>query len=106
LDSHHEIIDKLLHARQHFAYGAQLDYFDHPDLVGWTRMGDAEHPQPLAVLLSDAAGGSKWMHVGKPLTTFKDLTGHSHRSVITNADGWGEFYCEGGSVSVWTVAAA
>jgi alpha-amylase len=101
LDSHHQIINQLLYARQNFAYGDQIDYLDHPDLIGWTRMGDAEHPQKMAVILSDGAGGSKWMKVDQPLTSFKDITGHVSLSVITNADGWGEFCCNGGSVSVW-----
>jgi alpha-amylase len=101
LESHHQIIDQLLYARQNFAYGDQLDYFDHPDLIGWTRMGDSEHPHKMAILLSDGAGGSKWMNVGQPSTTFKDITGHVSALVLTNADGWGEFCCNGGSVSVW-----
>lgn len=101
LDSHNWIINKLLEARKNYAYGDQYTYFDHPDLIGWTRLGDEDHPKAMAVLLSDGAGGSKWMEVGRPNATFRDLTEHIKDPVHTNEWGWGEFYCNGGSVSVW-----
>ncbi|NET38962.1 MAG: alpha-amylase [Cyanothece sp. SIO1E1] len=101
LDSHRWLIDKFLHARKHYAYGDQYTYFDHWDIIGWTRLGDQEHPQGMAVLMSNGPGGSKWMEVGKPNATFYDLTEHVREPVLTNAYGWGEFRCNGGSVSVW-----
>lgn len=101
IPSHRWLIDKFLHVRRHHAYGPQYDYFDHPDLIGWTRLGDANHPKAMAVLLSDGPGGSKWMEVGKPDTLFWDITEHIKKPVQTNRDGWGEFRCQGGSVSVW-----
>lgn len=101
LASHQEIINTLLSARKHYAYGDQYDYFDHWDVIGWTRLGDLEHPRAMAVILSDGPGGSKWMEVGKPNTKFVDLTGHNQNSVYSNEWGWAEFYCQGGSVSVW-----
>lgn len=104
LDCHRWLIDKFLYARRHYAYGEQIDYFDHPDRVGWTRLGDETHPQGMAVLLSDGDGGSKWMNVGKPNRTFFDLTEHVLEPVQTNEWGWGEFFCLGGSVSVWVQA--
>ncbi|WP_017300632.1 alpha-amylase [Nodosilinea nodulosa] len=101
LDSHREILDRLLIGRKHFAYGPQYDYFDHPNVVGWTRLGSDSHPRAMAVLLSNGAEGTKWMEVGKPNTTFYDLTGHIPQTITTNEDGWAEFRCNGGSVSVW-----
>ncbi|MBW4691820.1 MAG: alpha-amylase [Lyngbya sp. HA4199-MV5] len=101
LDTHRWLLDKFLYARQHAAYGAQYDYFDHPNLIGWTRLGDKAHPGAIAVVMSNGAGGSKWMEVGKPNTTFTDLTEHIKTPIQTNADGWGAFACSGGSVSVW-----
>jgi len=101
MPSHRFLIDKFLHARRHHAHGPQYDYFDHGDIVGWTRLGDAAHPRAMAVLLSDGPGGSKWMEVGRPHAAFTDITGHIVDRVHTNADGWGEFRCNGGSVSVW-----
>lgn len=101
MESHKDILDRLLLARQHFAYGPQYDYFDHPDLIGWTRLGSEQHPRAMAVIMSDGPGGSKWMEVGKPNASFYDLTGHIAESIETNEHGWAEFRCNGGSVSVW-----
>jgi alpha-amylase len=101
LDSHRWLIDKFLYARKHFAYGPQYDYFDHWNTIGWTRLGDKEHPKAMAVLISDGPSGNKWMEVGKRNATFYDLTEHVKEPVRTNGDGWGEFRCNGGSVSVW-----
>ncbi|MBD1853036.1 alpha-amylase [Leptolyngbya sp. FACHB-711] len=101
LDSHRWLIDRFLFARQYFAYGAQYDYFDHWDIIGWTRLGSEQHPGAMAVIMSDGPDGSKWMEVGKPNTTFYDITEHIKEPVRTNQDGWGEFRCNGGSVSVW-----
>jgi alpha-amylase len=41
------------------------------------------------------------MEVGRPHTTFVDLTGHVHEPITTNEHGWAEWRCNGGSVSVW-----
>ncbi|MGB3402440.1 MAG: alpha-amylase [Microcoleaceae cyanobacterium] len=101
LPSHRWLIDKFLYARRHYAYGAQYDYFDHFNTIGWTRLGNAEHPQAMAVIMSDGAGGNKWMEVGKPNTKFIDLTEHITEPIYTNEWGWAEFRCNGGSVSVW-----
>jgi alpha-amylase len=101
MPSHRWLIDKFLYARQNYAYGAQYDYFDHANTIGWTRLGDAQHPKAMAVLMSNGSDGIKWMEVGKPDTEFIDLTEHIQEPVYTNEWGWGEFDCKGGSVSVW-----
>ena len=101
LDNHHWLLDKFLYARKNCAYGKQYNYFDHPNLIGWTRLGDPDHPQAMAVVMSNSCGGSKWMEVGKADTIFYDLTKHVTKTVTTNEYGWGEFPCNGGSVSVW-----
>jgi alpha-amylase len=46
------------------------------------------------------------MEVGKRDTAFIDCTGHLGGTIISNQDGWAEFHCPGGSVSVWVEAAA
>jgi alpha-amylase len=101
MDSHKPVLDRLLFARKHFAYGDQYDYFDHPDIIGWTRIGTEQKPRAMAAILSDGPGGSKWMEVRRPNTTFYDITENIKEPITTNADGWGEFRCNGGSVSVW-----
>ncbi|MGD1917558.1 MAG: alpha-amylase [Pleurocapsa sp.] len=100
LNDHHWIIDKLLYVRKKFAYGEQYDYLDDANLIGWTRLGDAEHNRAIAVVLSNGWGGKKWMEVGKPNTTFYDISEHIAEVVTTNDKGWGEFSCKGGSLSV------
>jgi alpha-amylase len=101
LTSHRTILDRLLHARHKYAYGQQYDYFDHPNTVGWTRLGTPEHPASMAVLMGNGDAGTKWMETGKPDTTYTDITGAVTTPIVTNQDGWGEFWCQGGSVSVW-----
>ncbi|MBE9077925.1 alpha-amylase [Romeria aff. gracilis LEGE 07310] len=104
LPSHRWLLDRFLAARTEFAYGDQYDYFDHANVIGWTRLGDAEHPKAMAVLLSNGAAGYKWMEVGRANTKFIDTTHHVQTPVVTNEQGWGRFQCHGGSVSVWLQA--
>ena len=99
-----QILDKLIKARKYFAYGKQNDYFDDPNIIGWTREGDIEHSDSgLAVILSDNLGGNKLMNVGKKLarSLLYDCTGNITEPVYIDDEGNGIFYCNGGSVSVW-----
>jgi len=98
------VLTKLLQARKLYAYGKQNDYFDHWDIVGWTREGDAEHANSgVAALITDGPGGSKWMYVGTKFSgkVFYDYTGNRTDTVTINSSGWGEFKVNGGSVSIW-----
>ncbi|NJK41664.1 MAG: alpha-amylase [Acaryochloridaceae cyanobacterium SU_2_1] len=101
LDSHQWLIDKFLAARRTYAYGDQYDYFDHANCIAWTRLGDEEHPGGMAVVISNGDAGSKWMDVGYPQQTYIDLTEHIDEPITTNEEGWAEFRCDAGSVSVW-----
>ena len=101
LDSHQFLIDKFLYARKTYGYGEQYDYFDHENTVGWTRLGDDEHPGGMAVVLSNGGDGTKWMEIGQPNRTYIDITEHITEPIVTNDHGWAEFRCNGGSVSVW-----
>jgi alpha-amylase len=101
IDKHQWIIDKLLLARKEYAFGTQYDYFDHANTIGWTRLGTEEHPGGMAVILSNGGNGNKWMEVGQPNKTYIDLTEHIKEPVVTNKDGWADFRCLSGSVSVW-----
>ncbi len=95
---------RMIAARSRFAFGAQHDYFDHEHIIGWTREGEEGRPgSGLAVILSDGHGGSKWMHVGQAHRgkIFADYLENVSGNVTINEYGWGEFYCAGGSVSVW-----
>jgi alpha-amylase len=97
-------LEQLLRARKSFAYGVQRDYFDYPSCIGWVRAGDAEHPgSGCAVLLSNSDKGQKRMEIGQSFAgqAFHDWLGHSSAKVVIGEDGWGDFMCEAGSVSVW-----
>jgi len=101
LASHRVLLDKFLLARQTYAYGDQYDYFDHANTIGWTRLGDPDHPGGMAVVLSNGDDGSKNMEVGHPNHTYIDITEHISESIETNDEGWADFRCNAGSVSVW-----
>lgn len=101
MDSHKWIIDKFLEVRKTYAYGEQYDYFDHANTIGWTRLGDEEHLGALAVVMSNGEAGSKWIEVGMPNCKFVDITEHISEPITSNDDGWADFTCNGGSVSVW-----
>jgi alpha-amylase len=101
LHSHRWLIDKFLEARRSYCFGDEHDYFDHSNCVGWVRLGNSEHPGAMAVVMSNGEKGEKWMNVYRPGKTFYDLTGHISERVTTNQDGWGNFKCPAGNVSVW-----
>jgi alpha-amylase len=99
--SHKFLIDKFLFARKAYGFGDQHDYFDHPNTIGWTRLGDTNHPGSMAVVLTNGGEGYKWMNMFRTNVQYSDITGHVNRAVTTNSDGWGKFPCLGGKVSVW-----
>ena len=101
LSSHRFLIDKFLKARNEYGFGDQHDYFDHANTIGWTRLGEREHPGAMAVVLTNGESGNKWMNMFRANAAFYDSTGHIQEIVYTNSDGWGNFSCPGGSVSVW-----
>ena len=45
------LIDKFIYAPKNFAYSPQYDYFDHFNTIGWTLLGDGDHPKAMAVIL-------------------------------------------------------
>lgn len=97
-------LDKLLLLRKNYAYGKEHRYFDHHDIVGLTREGISEMEKSgLALLVSDGPGGSKVMYVGesKKGKTYYDYMGYRPEKVVIGEDGRGEFFVEGGSISVW-----
>lgn len=96
-------LDSLLQLRQTNAYGTQTDYFDDYNIIGWTRSGDEDHPNPLAVIMSDSIGGTKRMYVGIGFAKqyFYDALHHRSDEILIDEEGYGSFVCEGGSVSVF-----
>ena len=56
--------------------------------------------------MSNGAEGIKKMKVGKRHAhkTFIDALSHIHEKVVIDENGFGDFRCKGGAVSVWIEA--
>ncbi|MGI1805218.1 alpha-amylase [Exiguobacterium sp. TDN 0502] len=99
-----EMIDALLYARYHKAYGDQEDYLDDPHCVGWVRRGvDEIENSGCAVLLSNADMCEKRMFVGEERAgqEWYDYTNHQDHPVVIDEEGFGVFPVPGGGVSVF-----
>ncbi len=88
-------LEQLLLARKVYAHGAQTDYFDFPNVVGWTREGG------MAAVLSNGDAGWKTMRLGKPGQRYVDLLGNRPEEIVIGDDGWADFTVNARSVSVW-----
>lgn len=94
----------LIELRRDKAYGRQHDYFDHPSIVGWTREGNSEHlGSGLAVIMTEKTKGSKTMYVGVHFAgaVFTDMLGNSEEAALIDEKGFGTFFVDDGSVSVY-----
>ena len=99
-----ENLKTLMLLRKDKAYGEQVNYFDNPDIVGFTRLGDDNHYKSgMAVIISDKYEGSKRMYVGKNFVgdKFTDALGHREDEIIIDEEGFGNFVVNGGQVSVY-----
>ena len=94
----------LLTVRKYLAYGAQRDYLDHKNTIGWTREGIGEKRNSgCAILLSTGDDGWKYMELGKKHAgqVFIDCLGKADSEITLDKNGGADFHCKGGSVSVW-----
>lgn len=98
-----DVIDNLMYIRKSYGHGEQIDYFHEDKLIGFTRMGDPEHPGRLAVLISTGEDNSMRMFVGEDQagTQYKDLTGARQDEVTIDEEGYGEFPVSGGDISCY-----
>lgn len=94
----------LVRARKEFAYGDQVDYWDHANCVAWLRKGDADHDGLVCVACNGSEAGTKRVEVGKEHAGEKwsDVLGWTQGEVTIGDDGWAEFSCPAQSVAVWT----
>ena len=93
----------LMRLRLYWAHGEERDWFDHEDVVGFTRAGSDDVPDSgLAFLCTNAHGGSKRMEMGKQWAgrRFRCVIG-GQRSVRVDSDGWAEFSVSDGGCSVY-----
>ncbi len=101
---HRPIIDRLLDLRRHYAYGEQVDYFDHPSTVGFVRTGDEEHEgSGLVFLMSNDEAGSKSICLGEGHQgeEWYEATGSIPDTVTLDENGNGEFAVQGRNLAVW-----
>ncbi|KUI66735.1 Alpha-amylase [Cytospora mali] len=105
-----EIIPKIVLARKLYAYGRQLDYFDDPHCIGFTRLGGLTNGYPTAV----GSGLAVLMTNGWTYTTKKMFVGPEHAGerwtdllhvccgeVVIDRDGWGDFAVAPRSAAIW-----
>ena len=104
MPSHKFIIDQFLAARKNNAFGDQIDYFDHPNTIGWVRMGTEEHPGGMVVILTNSQTGSKPMQTSLPNHPFKEVTGQFDHQITTDDNGWAEFPCNDRAIALWLPA--
>jgi alpha-amylase len=101
---HKWLVDILVDVRRDYAYGDQIDYFDHPNTVGFVRMGDGEHEgSGLALLMSNGEDGDKVMNVGENRKgeIWREITGSMEEEVTIGDDGNATFKVHGGKLAVW-----
>lgn len=99
-----ERIKTLLALRRLKAYGRQYDYFDNPNVVGWTREGDSRHLNSgLAVVCSNSVDSEKRMYIGTSFTgeKFIDCLDNCSDVITIDEEGCGNFKTKGKSCSVW-----
>jgi len=99
-----EILPQLLEARQKFAFGNQIDFFDHQNCIAWLRTGNAEKP-PCVVIISNGKATQKEIDLGKEFAgaTFQDFLGHRTETLQCDKNGKACFTVNPESVSVWVL---
>lgn len=97
-----EMLPQLLKARQCFAHGEQVNYFDHPNCIAWLRKGTSEHPGCI-VIISNSEEGYKEIKLGTEYAnaTYTDFLEQRKELVKTDGNGKAVFHVNPASVSVW-----
>lgn len=100
-----EALPKLLIARQKFAIGEQIRYFDHPDCIAWVRKG-TDDQFGCVTIISNGDESFKEIDLGpeNAHSKFKDFLGHRIEKITTDESGKAVFSVNACSVSVWVKA--
>jgi alpha-amylase len=95
-------LPKLLKARQHFAFGEEITYFDDHNCIAWIRKGSKEKPGCI-VIISNSDEAYKYISLGKDNAgrSFRDFLGHRHEEITADENGNVKFWVNESSVSVW-----
>ena len=100
-------IETLIYLRKEKLYGAQHDYFDNKNCIGWALEGDSEHlSSGLAVIMTNGNYAEKKMYIGKNHVgeKFIDALGNNQEEIIIDSEGFGIFKANPKSVSIWVSA--
>ena len=87
-----------------YAYGDQIEYFDHPSAIGFIRTGDEEHVgSGLVFLMSNDEAGSKKMDLGEEHKgeIWHEITGNIQQEITLDEKGSGEFSVNTRNIAVW-----
>lgn len=101
---HRKVLDMLLRARKEYAYGEEVDYFDHPNTIGFVRLGDSGHADSgLAVVISERG---RWREnnvcgENRKGEVWHEITGSVKDTVTIDEEGKGCFLVKGGKLAVW-----
>ncbi len=99
------LIERMLSIRKKYIYGIQNDYFNDRGLIGWTLEGDPYGKgYGCAIVLSNKEGvHTKKMYIGTKFANvrFVDILGYMPKPIYIDANGYGQFKCDGISVSCW-----
>jgi alpha-amylase len=101
MDSHQWLIDQFLFVGRNMPTVTSTIILIIPTVLAGRELEKRKEQLGMAVLISNGDEGVKNMETGSPETTYVDITKHIDDTVTTNKDGWGEFRCLAGSVSVW-----
>lgn len=100
-----KLLPKIVQARKLHAYGPQIDYFDHPHSIGFTRLGYPQHGMSgMAVIMTNG-----WTHTTKTMFVgpehagerWTDVLGGCWGEVVIDREGWGVFAAAPRSAAVW-----
>lgn len=96
-------LDPLMELRRDYAYGEENSYLQSENTIGFTRMGDENHPGRLAVAISNHEADTIRMFVGEDQAgkVYRDKLGNNDAEITIGDDGYGDFYVSPGSVSCW-----
>ena len=103
-EGHAYDLDRLMEVRANFAYGEQVDFFQDEQAIGWTRVGEKEHPALLAVTVSMHSFANVHMSFGPEHAgaVFYDyLNRHDGFEVVLDENGEAEFPVKPASISAW-----
>ena len=102
---HREVLDKLCLIRRRYSAGAQIDYFDREEVIGWVRTGSAdEERDPLIVVMTNKEEDQLLdVEVGQDYagTVFADFLGNHDGKITVGDDGWVGLPVRAGNVSCW-----